>query len=135
MDNAELSHRPPALRLSPPKQEAFDLCSLQVLRAAQGLAFDFYSSKAEVGRHRIAVYWDGSGVYASDDSCPHASVSLAKGYIGPGHVMCSGHHAVFDLTTGECADSFTASVAVYWAELRDGRVVVHVPGERRILEG
>lgn len=124
----------PPIRLSPPEQEVFDLCSLQELRASHGLAFDFYNTRARVGRHRIAVYWDGYHVYASEDGCPHAAASLAKGSVGQELVMCNSHHAVFDLKTGECLDKYTVDITVYEAELRDGRVVVHAPGERRIVE-
>ena len=118
---------------SPSEQEGFDVCSLQELRAARGLAFDFYDAKEFAAkyypvRHRVAVYWDGSNVYASDDSCPHAQASLARSYVGPGRVECSAHHAVFDLATGECLDKYTRDVVVYRAELKGDRVVVYTPG-------
>ena len=129
----------PPIRLSPPEQEVFDLCSLLELRAAHGLAFDFVRSEdaggpsAKVGRHRIAVFWDGYHVYASEDGCPHADASLAKGSMGQGLVMCNSHHAIFDLKTGECLDKYATDLTVYKAELRDGRVIAHAPGERRII--
>jgi nitrite reductase/ring-hydroxylating ferredoxin subunit len=115
------------------EQAGFDLCSFEELRAAGGLVFNFCDSKEFATKyypllHRIALYWDGFNVYASDDSCPHAQASLAYSYLEPGRVVCSAHHAVFDLATGECLDKYTRDVTVYTVEVREGRVVVYTPG-------
>ena len=133
MANTEMPSGPHTSAAASFEQEGFDVCSLQELRAAQGLAFDFCDANEFVTKYypikrRVAVYWDGSDVYASDDSCPHAQASLAHGYLAPGRVECSAHHAVFDLATGECLDSYTRDVTVYRVELREGRVVVYTPG-------
>jgi nitrite reductase/ring-hydroxylating ferredoxin subunit len=118
------------------EQIGFDVCSLQVLRAVKGMAFNFcdvneYQRKYFPLIRRIAVYWDGSKVYATDDNCPHAQASLAHSYIKPGQVECSAHHAIFDLNSGACMDQYTGDVKVYRVDLKEGRVILHTPGLRR----
>ena len=118
------------------EQAGFDVCSLQVLKAAKGMAFNFCDiNESKVKHypliHRIAVYWDGSDIYATDDSCPHALASLAHSYVRPGQVECSAHHAVFDLKSGACLDQYTRDIQVYRTDLRDGRIILYTPGLRR----
>ena len=132
MANAETPNGPNAVAAGLLGQEGNDLCSLQELKAAGGLSFDFcdateFATKYYPRRHRVAAYWDGFNVYASDDSCPHAQASLAYSHVEPGRVVCRAHHAVFDLATGECLDKYTKDVTVYEVEVKEGRVVVYTP--------
>ena len=136
MASREVPNAPGYVEAGSPEQAGFDLCSLQELKDAGGLAFNFCNAKDFATKyfpimHRVALYWDGLDVYASDDSCPHAQVSLAYGHIEPGRVVCSAHHAIFDLATGECLDRYTRDVVVYRVEVKEGRVVVYTPELQR----
>lgn len=53
-----------------------------------------------VNDRRIAIFHDGTNVYATDDTCPHRGASLADGMCREGQVMCPWHAARFDLATG-----------------------------------
>ena len=109
---------------------AFDVCGLEELKKLGAMSFKF--SHKERGRHDVGVFWDGEGVYAIDDWCPHADGSLHLGEVHPGRVVCPVHEAVFDLTTGRCLDYFTFDIRAYQAEVRDGRVWVHLPDEEPV---
>ena len=109
--------------------DRFDLCSLEALKEKGALPFDFVHP--QLGRHEIAVFWDGKDVFALENYCTHEGSMLSYGYIEPGAVVCPLHAAVFDLKTGECLDRFTSDTVAYEAEVRDGRVWVVAPGESR----
>ena len=108
---------------------AFDLCSLEELKEKGGMSFEFVHPR--YGRHEIGVFWDGETVGALDNYCPHEGALLSHGLIEPGQVICPLHSAVFDLATGECLDKYTYDTVAYETEVRDGRVYVKAPGERR----
>ncbi len=107
--------------------ERHDLCSLADVKAKTALAFDFLHPT--LGRHQIGVYWDGEGVYALDNYCPHEFGMLHHGWVERGQVICPLHSAVFDLKTGECLDKYTYDTATYALEIIEGRVIVKAPGE------
>ncbi len=115
--------------MTPEPTDRFDLCSLDDLKVKGALAFDFVHP--ELGRHEIAVFWDGADVFALENYCTHEGAMLSYGFIEPGEVVCALHAAVFDLRTGECLDRFTPNTVAYEAEARDGRVWVTAPGESR----
>lgn len=54
----------------------------------------------QVGPRKIGVYRHAGAWYALKDVCPHAGVSLAKGPVQDGSVMCVGHGWTFHLATG-----------------------------------
>ena len=108
----------------------FDLCSLEELKEKGALPFDFVHPR--LGRHEIAVFWDGKDVFALENYCTHEGAMLSYGDIGPGEVVCALHAAVYDLKTGVCLDGFTSDTVAYEAEVRDGRVWVVAPGETPI---
>ena len=109
--------------------DRFDLCSLEQLMEKGALPFDFVHPR--LGRHEIAVFWDGKDVFALENYCTHEGAMLSYGYIEQGEVVCPLHAAVFDLKTGACLDRFTSDTVAYEAEVRDGRVRVIAPGESR----
>ena len=53
-----------------------------------------------VNDRRIALFRDGTKVYAIDDTCPHRGGPLSDGICREGQVMCPWHAARFDLATG-----------------------------------
>jgi nitrite reductase/ring-hydroxylating ferredoxin subunit len=79
----------------------------------------------QVGARRIGVYRHAGAWHAIKDVCPHAGVSLAKGPVRGGTVMCVGHGWVFSLATGDIVSGPPGfSVATYPVRVLDGRVQV-----------
>lgn len=65
---------------------------------------------------------DGT-VHAIDDTCTHWLVSLARGRVRDGCVVCPAHAAMYDLRTGaERTTSHLPPVRVHRVEVRDGGV-------------
>jgi len=112
-------------------QDVFDLCSFDEIQEKGSMRFEFLDPKH--GRHEIGLFWDGAGVYALENYCPHEYGLLTYGPIEPGIVVCPLHAAVFDLKTGECLDKYTFDTVAYETEVRDGRVFVKAPGEKRVI--
>lgn len=54
-----------------------------------------------IGARRIGVYRHAGAWHALKDVCPHAGVSLARGPLKDGTVMCIGHGWLFSLASGE----------------------------------
>lgn len=110
--------------------DEFDLCALDDLKQVGAKAFLF--SHPNFGLHDIGVFWDGETVHALENSCPHMFGFLTDGAIEPGQVICPLHAAVFSLSTGECLDHYTDDTTAYITEVRNGRVWVRAPGEKRV---
>jgi 3-phenylpropionate/trans-cinnamate dioxygenase ferredoxin subunit len=77
----------------------------------------------------VALVRIGDDVYAIDDVCSHANVSLSDGEVWSDSCMleCPKHGSSFNLTTGE-PDTLPATrpVAVHAARVEDGMVIVEV---------
>ena len=81
-----------------------------------------------IGARRIAVFRTGERFRALKDSCPHAGVSLAMGYVHDDTVVCPAHSWAFSLDDGRCTMGPAACTAVSYAvRVVDGRVEVGVP--------
>jgi len=75
----------------------------------------------------VAVVRVGDDVYAIDDVCSHANVSLADGEVWCDELEleCPKHSSAFSLVTGVPSTlPATQPVAVYAASVVDGHVVV-----------
>lgn len=85
--------------------------------------------KVLVEGQAIALVRIGDDVYAIDDLCSHANVSLSDGEVWSDTCMleCPKHGSSFSLTTGE-PDTLPATrpVAVHTARVEDGLVIVEV---------
>jgi nitrite reductase/ring-hydroxylating ferredoxin subunit len=98
----------------------------------------------EIGGREIVIVRTERGLFAVRNVCPHQSQSFASGRVRPwltggarlGDVAvdgertllaCPWHSWVFDLTDGRCAVDPKLRVAVYRAEVRNGRVLVDAP--------
>ena len=81
----------------------------------------------QIGRYTVAIARDGDDVYAIQDLCSHAAVSLSEGEVADCQIECWLHGSRFDLRTGK-PTSFpaTEAVATFPVELRDGDVYVDV---------
>lgn len=81
----------------------------------------------EAGGRELAVFRlsDPPGVYAIDNSCPHAGASLAEGdLIEDGIIRCAWHAWKFRLRDGQSADGSASSVYSYPVEIRGDDVYV-----------
>ena len=77
----------------------------------------------------VAVVRIGENVYAINDTCSHANVSLSGGdvWCDELELECPKHGSAFSLETGEPSTlPATQPVAVYAAAVADGQVVVNV---------
>lgn len=75
----------------------------------------------ELEGRRIAIFRDGSRVYAVDAACPHAGNPLVEGEVLGTTLVCAFHGWRFDLETGACLQG-ELPVRRYPAELRGDEV-------------
>ncbi|WP_344734730.1 non-heme iron oxygenase ferredoxin subunit [Nocardioides fonticola] len=95
-------------------------CALADVPTDEGLS-------VQVGRYTVAVARDGDDVYALQDLCSHAAVSLSEGEVADCQIECWLHGSRFDLRTGKPTNfPATEAVATFPVELRDGDVYVDV---------
>lgn len=87
---------------------------------------------AEIDGRTIAYARVGDQFFAIDDTCSHAKVSLAEGYLEADDLLieCPLHGASFSLETGEALTlPATKPVASHAVEVRDGEVFVTIVGD------
>lgn len=58
----------------------------------------------KVGSRKILLVNHEGQFYAVDNACPHLKLSLKKGKIVDGAIVCPWHRSAFDLCTGEVKD-------------------------------
>ena len=100
-----------------------DVCAFDDL--ADGSATRF-----EVDGVPVSVVRVGDDVYALDDICSHANVSLSGGEVWCDELEleCPKHASAFSLVTGEPSTlPATQAVKVFGASVVDGRVLVVDP--------
>jgi nitrite reductase (NADH) small subunit len=79
-----------------------------------------------VGGRHIAIYHTASGLFATDERCPHRGGPLSEGDLVRDQIVCPWHAWSFDLRTG-CNDvDPEVRVAVHEVEVREGRVYVRL---------
>ncbi|GHJ47370.1 putative ferredoxin subunit of phenylpropionate dioxygenase [Catellatospora sp. TT07R-123] len=80
-------------------------------------------------RDDIALFHDGDGFFALDDTCTHEQASLAEGWVENGEVECPAHQSRFDLRTGKvtCLPA-TRDTCPHRVEARDGDLWLY-PGQ------
>ncbi|MEV5002291.1 non-heme iron oxygenase ferredoxin subunit [Nocardioides sp. LML1-1-1.1] len=97
-------------------------CALGDVPADEALA-------VTVDRYDVAIARDGDDVYALQDLCSHAAVSLSEGEVADCTIECWLHGSTFDLRTGK-PTTFPATepVATFPTEIRsdDGTDWVYV---------
>ena len=101
------------------------VCSLEEIES--GTARRFVVSGVPVAVVRI-----GDEVYAINDVCSHANVSLSEGEVwcDEKEIECPKHSSTFSLLSGEPRTlPATQPVAVYGASVVDGHIVVTVGSE------
>ena len=80
-----------------------------------------------IDRYDVAIARDGDEVFALQDLCSHAAVSLSEGEVADCTIECWLHGSTFDLRTGK-PTTFPATepVATFPVEVRGGDVYVDV---------
>jgi nitrite reductase/ring-hydroxylating ferredoxin subunit len=94
-----------------------------------------------VGDRKILVLNQENQYYAVDSACPHLKLSLKKGKIVGGNIVCPWHRSAFDLSSGEAKDwtpwppvvgkamaavSPAKPLTVYATRVEDGNLMVDV---------
>lgn len=83
--------------------------------------------RVEVEGLAVAIVRIDDNVYAVDDTCSHAEVSLSEGWVDVDDCLieCVAHGASFDLENGNALTlPAIRAIAVYQASVRDGMVVL-----------
>ena len=102
-----------------------DVCGFHELVEAGAL-------RVEVDGTAVAVVRIGSDVYAIDDVCSHANVSLSGGEVWCDELEleCPKHGSAFSLVTGQAMTlPATQPVAAYNATVVEGRVMIDARDE------
>ena len=95
------------------------VCRLDELPAVGAAAADIE------GRIVAIVRTDDGTVYAVDDTCTHANVSLSEGELDGCHIECWLHGSRFDVRTGEpSGPPATVPLAVHTVKIEDDEVFV-----------
>jgi 3-phenylpropionate/trans-cinnamate dioxygenase ferredoxin subunit len=76
----------------------------------------------------IALFNVDGVVYALDDACPHAGVSLGSSKLRGHLVTCRGHRFGYDVTTGKCVSIGGLRAASYPVKVTDGKILVSIDG-------
>jgi 3-phenylpropionate/trans-cinnamate dioxygenase ferredoxin subunit len=95
------------------------VCRLDELPAVGAAAADIFG-------HVLAIVRTREGdLYAVDDTCSHANVSLSEGELDGCTLECWLHGSRFDVRTGEpSGPPATAPIDVYPVKVEDGDVFV-----------
>jgi 3-phenylpropionate/trans-cinnamate dioxygenase ferredoxin component len=86
----------------------------------------------EVGDTPVALVRSGERVFALNDICSHAEVSLSEGEVYDGTIECWLHGSCFDLASGKPTNPpATQPVATYQVKVEGGDVYVALvpPGD------
>ncbi|HXI13871.1 MAG TPA: Rieske 2Fe-2S domain-containing protein [Thermoanaerobaculia bacterium] len=75
---------------------------------------------------RIALYCTVSGVFASDDSCPHRGGPLSEGVLIGNEVVCPWHLWSFDLRTGLTETVPDLSMQLHEVKIQDDTLLVRL---------
>jgi 3-phenylpropionate/trans-cinnamate dioxygenase ferredoxin subunit len=87
--------------------------------------------QAEIGGLLVAIVRDSAGdIYAIDDTCSHANVSLSEGDVEGTAIECWLHGSRFDLRSGKPIGlPATTPIAVYPVKIDGGEVLVSATKE------
>jgi nitrite reductase (NADH) small subunit len=86
-----------------------------------------FGKTVAVGGKLVALFREGDGLFAIDDTCPHMGASLAGGFVEAGIVTCPWHAWRFRLTDGAWADNPRIKIGCYPVRVAGDAVQVQVP--------
>jgi 3-phenylpropionate/trans-cinnamate dioxygenase ferredoxin subunit len=84
------------------------------------------SKVVRIGGKDIALFNVDGAIYAIDDACAHAGVSLGASKLRGSTVTCRGHGFRYDVTSGQCTSIAGMRVASYPVRLVAGKIMVSV---------
>ena len=84
------------------------------------------SRVVRVGGRDIALFNVDGSVYALDDACPHAGVSLGASKVRGSIVTCRGHSFRYDVTSGACLTISGLRAASHPVKVLDGKIMVEL---------
>ena len=64
------------------------------------------------------------GLFALDNSCPHAGASMASGKLAGQQLQCPAHGLRFDIASGECVGSPALKVACWPLRVKGDRLLL-----------
>jgi nitrite reductase/ring-hydroxylating ferredoxin subunit len=82
------------------------------------------SMVVRVAGKEVALFNVDGHIYALDDACPHAGVSLGSSKLRGNIVTCRGHRFGYDVTTGQCVSIAGLRAAQYEVKIADGKIFV-----------
>jgi nitrite reductase/ring-hydroxylating ferredoxin subunit len=72
----------------------------------------------------VALFNIDGNLYALDDACPHAGVSLGSSKLRGNIVTCRGHRFGYDVTTGQCVSIAGLRAVRHEVKIVDGKIFV-----------
>jgi len=72
----------------------------------------------------VALFNVDGNIYAIDDACAHAGVSLGTSKLRGNIVTCRGHGFRYDVTNGQCVSISGMRVASHPVRIVDGKILV-----------
>jgi 3-phenylpropionate/trans-cinnamate dioxygenase ferredoxin subunit len=84
--------------------------------------------RVDIGGEPVCIARSRGEIYAVEDVCSHAEVSLSEGEVADGTVECWLHGSRFDLRTGKPTGlPATKPISVYPTAVRGDDILVAVP--------
>ena len=98
-----------------------------------GAVAEFEAGKVRVVRiagRRLAVGRSDNGLFAVDDTCPHAGASLGEGMLDGDFLVCPLHAYAYDVRTGDCEEDLTV-LPVFRVREANRQLEVWLPGDAK----
>jgi 3-phenylpropionate/trans-cinnamate dioxygenase ferredoxin subunit len=76
----------------------------------------------------VALFNVEGVIYALDDACPHAGMSLGSSKLRGHIVTCRGHRFGYDVITGQCVSIAGLRAATYEVKIVEGKILVSIDG-------
>jgi nitrite reductase/ring-hydroxylating ferredoxin subunit len=97
--------------------EFIETIALERLRAGKAMT-------VRVGGKDIALFNIDGNIYALDDACPHARVSLGSSKLRGNIVTCRGHGFGYEVTSGRCVSIAGLRAATHEVKIAHGKILV-----------
>lgn len=87
-----------------------------------------------VNERRIAFFHTASGLFATDNTCPHRGGPLAEGDLIGDEIICPWHLWTFDVRSGKTEADPEIFVCIHQTRVEDSRVLVRLSPSREVPE-
>ena len=113
------NHSQPLVEGDGPMADFREVAKLDQLAPGQGMT-------VTVRGVDVALFNVDGSVFAMDDACLHAGVSLGAGELRGKIVRCRAHGWRYDVTTGNTMDGEDCRVTCYPVQVVDGTILVAI---------